>query len=379
MPDRDGRRQALVVAFGVNAADAAMDDTGAMPQFSPTQLLQALLMVQSLLLATFLWHRRVLWPLAAWLTLLGLHMGWNLALAKGMTALPDLRIGFAFAYGPLILALVRHLAWVDQPRLSRWNALPSLLAPLLLLLWPPALTALWPAVALSIAGYLWAAFRELARFHRTLRATRSAFEVQSLTWLRESLWALVALAGIDTVRMALRPLLPALDPWLAAATFAGALGFVCFLVWRGLQQPHLFAGLASADVAALADAPGRALPDELGMLANTLEQHLREQQPHLDPELSVQKLAEQLGWPAKQVSAVINQHYGRNFNDVINAARVASACALLADPTRCGDKLLAIQLDAGFGSKTVFNAAFKRETGMTPSAWRAAHGAKPQP
>ncbi|HEX5755384.1 MAG TPA: hypothetical protein VFY12_03425, partial [Arenimonas sp.] len=98
-----------------------MDDTGAMPEFSPTQLLQALLMLQSLLLATFLWQRRVLWPLAAWLTLLGLHMGWNLALAKGIAVLPDLRIGFAFAYGPLILALVRQLAWIDQSTLSRWH------------------------------------------------------------------------------------------------------------------------------------------------------------------------------------------------------------------------------------------------------------------
>lgn len=348
-----------------------------MPQFSPTQLLQAVLMAQSLLLAAFLWHRRALWPLATWLTLLGLHMGWNLALAQGVTALPDLRIGFAFAYGPLILALVRQLAWTDQPPLSRWHAAPALLAPVLLLAWPPALSALWPVVALCIAGYLWASFHELARFHRTLRATRSAFESQSLTWLRESLWALVALAGIDSLRMILRPLAPALDPWLAAATFAGALGFVCFLVWRGLQQPQLFAGLASSDVAVMAEPPGRTPPDELAPLAEQLERHLRERQPHLAPELSVQKLAEQLGWPAKQVSAVINQHYGRNFNDVINAARVATACALLADPARRGDKLLAIQLDAGFGSKTVFNAAFKRETGMTPSAWRAAHGARP--
>lgn len=345
-----------------------------MPQFSPTQLLQALLMAQSLLLAAFLWKRRALWSLALWLGLLGLHMGWNLALAHGVTVLPDLRAGFAFAYGPLIFALVHQLAWVDQPPLSRWHAVPPLVASAVLAVWPPAVTALWPAVALSIAGYLAAAFRELAHFHRALRATRSAFEVQRLTWLRESLWALVALAGIDTLRSLLRPRWPALDPWLAAATFAGALGFVYFLVWRGLQQPRLFAGLASADVAALAETPYRAPVDQLAALAVELERHLREKQPQLDPELSVQKLAEQLGWPAKQVSAVINQHYRRNFNDVINAARVARACALLADPARRGDKLLAIQLDAGFGSKSVFNAAFKRETGTTPSAWRAAHG-----
>jgi AraC-like DNA-binding protein len=347
-----------------------------MPQFNPIQLLQALLMIQSLLLAAFLWRR--LWPLAAFLALLGLHMGWNLALTHGLHGIPDARAAFAFAYGPLILAFVRQLAWTSHPRLSAWHALPSLLAPALLFVWPFALRSLWTAVAISIASYLWASFRELARFHRTLRATHSAFELQSLQWLRESLWGLVVLAAIDTLRMALRPALPALDPWLGAATFAGALGFVYFLVWRGLQQPQLFAGLAPADVAVVAEPSLRAPLNELELLASQLQQHLDETQPQLDSELSVQKLADRLGWPAKQVSAVINQHYGRNFNDVINAARVASACALLSDPARQGDKLLAIQLDAGFGSKTVFNAAFKRETGLTPSAWRATHGSKPE-
>lgn len=349
-----------------------------MPQFSLTQLLQVLLMAQSLLLATFLWNRRTLWPLASLLTLLGLHMGWNLALAQGMTALPDLRIGFALAYGPLILALVRHLAWVDPSRIARWHALPAVLMPPLVMAWPQTAIALWPVVVLSNVGYLAVSFQELARFHRALRATRSAFEVQSLTWLRESLWALVALVGIDALRMVLRPLLPAFDPWLAAMTYAGALAFVCFLVWRGLQQPQLFARLAAADVAVVTEAPIREPIERLTSLADRFERHLREQQPHLDPELTVQKLAEQLGWTPKQVSAVINHHYGRNFNDVINAARVATACALLSDPARQTDKLIAIQIDAGFGSKTVFNAAFKRETGLTPSAWRAANGTAPE-
>ena len=347
-----------------------------MLQFSPTQLLQALLMVQSLVLAAFLWRR--LWPLAAFLAILGLHMGWNLAVTHGLHGVPDLRAAFAFAYGPLILALVRQLAWTKRPGMSAWHALPSLLAPAFLFAWPSGVRSLWTAVAISIASYLWVSFRELARFHRTLRATRSAFELQSLQWLRESLWGLVVLAAIDTLRMALRPVLPALDPWLGAATFAGALVFVYFLVWRGLQQPQLFAGLAPADVDVAAEPSPRASLDELERLANQLQQHMDETQPHLDPDLSVQKLAERLGWPPKQVSAVINQHYGRNFNDVINAARVASACALLSDPGRRGDKLLAIQLDAGFGSKTVFNAAFKRETGLTPSAWRTTHGSKPK-
>lgn len=355
-----------------------------MATFTPVQVLQTVLVLQSLLLATFLFYRRVAWPLALFLLVLALHMGWNMALAQRL-ALPDLRAGFAFAYGPLMLALVRHFAWRDRPALPLLHALPAVAAALTLPLLPDLLVSIWPFVALSAFGYLWAAGRELRRFHAALRASRSSFEAQNLHWLQNALWLVLGLAAVDGLRMLLRPLWPPLDPWLAAATYAGALGFVSFLVWRGLQQPGLFARLDASDREAvvpetraapgLASEPSPELAPELSPeLGAQQRQHLDTAKPWLDPELTVQTLARQLGWPAKQVSAVINQQMGRNFNDLINAERVAEACRLLADPARAGDKLLAIQLDAGFASKSVFNAAFKRETGQTPSAWRAAQG-----
>jgi hypothetical protein len=129
-----------------------------MPTFTPVQLLQSLLLIQSLLLAAFLWRRRALWPLALFLALLGMHMGWNLVLAQGI-GIVDLRAGFALAYGPLILALVRHLAWRERPRLSPLHALAPLLAPVLLSLWPDAQTTIWPLVVFSVVAYLIAAFR----------------------------------------------------------------------------------------------------------------------------------------------------------------------------------------------------------------------------
>jgi AraC-like DNA-binding protein len=161
---------------------------------------------------------------------------------------------------------------------------------------------------------------------------------------------------------------------LIAAIYIGALAFVCALVWRGLQQPALFSGI-SEDEQDLAEPPGP-VPlagdpqQSLAGVAERIQSHLREARPHLDPDLTVQGLSDQLRLPAKLVSSAINQHLGRNFNDLINSARVEAACRLLRDPARRNDKLLAIQLDAGFGSRTVFNAAFKRETGLTPSQWR---------
>lgn len=364
--------------------------------FGPMEVLQALLLVQAALLAGLLLRRPALWPLAALLGVLALHMGWNLA-EDYAWPLPEIRPGLSFLYGPLLLAMVRRLAWRDRPALRWPHLLPALLAPLLLAAWPAGAKLLHPLIVLATAAYLVVAFRELGRFDRILKATHAAYELQALTWLRRCLWGLTAVAGFDGARLVLPRLWPGGDAWLTSATYASALALVLYLVARGWQQPDRFAGLGPEDEAALAPAMSAAadsLPDQPGQsdqsgqpgqpeapdwqpLAAELATHMHAARPFLDPELTVTQLASQLGWPAKQLSALLNQHHGRNFNDFINAARVEAACAMLADPARHDDKLIAIQLDAGFASKSVFNAAFKRQTGLTPSQWRAQHTRAP--
>ena len=49
---------------------------------------------------------------------------------------------------------------------------------------------------------------------------------------------------------------------------------------------------------------------------------MEENKPYLDPELSLQKLARQLGIQANALSRLINDGTGRNFNDFINVYRV---------------------------------------------------------
>jgi len=103
-----------------------------------------------------------------------------------------------------------------------------------------------------------------------------------------------------------------------------------------------------------------------------LDQHMTEARPYLDADLSVDQLAHQIGVPTRDLSRAINEGLGKNFFELISDYRIAEARRQLerAEP---GTTILEVMYDSGFNSKSVFNTAFKKATGMTPSAYRTRH------
>jgi AraC-like DNA-binding protein len=104
------------------------------------------------------------------------------------------------------------------------------------------------------------------------------------------------------------------------------------------------------------------------------------EKPYLDPELKAERLAEAVGISKKHLSQVINQQFTMNFKNFINKYRVEEAKKKLLDPKEQDFVLMKIALDVGFNSKSVFNEAFKKFTGMSPSEYRksnASGGQKP--
>jgi AraC-like DNA-binding protein len=93
------------------------------------------------------------------------------------------------------------------------------------------------------------------------------------------------------------------------------------------------------------------------------------EQPYLDGELRLSQLAESLDMPAHHLSQVINVTRQQTFFDFINRHRINHAESLLIDPNSASN-MLEIALASGFNSKASFNRIFKKETGMTPSAFQ---------
>ncbi len=103
-----------------------------------------------------------------------------------------------------------------------------------------------------------------------------------------------------------------------------------------------------------------------------LENLLIGQKRFLDPKITLDKMADELDLSKSHLSRIINTELQMGFPDYLNALRVAEAKIYLRHPDFANYTLLAIGLEAGFNSKTTFNAAFRKFAGCTPSDYRNA-------
>ncbi len=88
--------------------------------------------------------------------------------------------------------------------------------------------------------------------------------------------------------------------------------------------------------------------------------------------LTVGQLAAEVGLPEHRLRRLINGALGyRNFADFLNARRIESAKAALADAEKARLPISSLAFDLGYASLGPFNRAFKEATGLTPTAWRA--------
>lgn len=143
-----------------------------------------------------------------------------------------------------------------------------------------------------------------------------------------------------------------------------------FVTWFGLRQRMLDfadAGISGPAVARYA----RSALDDAGRarVAADLVRLMRERRLHADPELDLAALSRVSGWPPAYISQALNLHLDRGFFEFVADFRVEAARRRLADPAE-RRSILEIAMACGFGSKSTFNAAFRRSTGLTPSEFR---------
>lgn len=98
-----------------------------------------------------------------------------------------------------------------------------------------------------------------------------------------------------------------------------------------------------------------------------------EEKIYLNPELKLSDVAEKLNVPSYKISECINSCSDMHFFDFTNSYRVETAKLLIKDKElKQRYTIEYIVSQSGFSSKSTFNAAFKKFTGLTPTQFRAA-------
>lgn len=101
-----------------------------------------------------------------------------------------------------------------------------------------------------------------------------------------------------------------------------------------------------------------------------LENYIVNEKNYLNSELTLDLVAEKLDLSKSYLSRIINAELKMSFTDYINSLRVEEVKRYIQNPEFEKYTLIAIGLEAGFNSKSVFNNSFKKFTGFTPSEYK---------
>lgn len=222
-----------------------------------------------------------------------------------------------------------------------------------------ALISLWH---ISVIGYSIWCLLILADYRHTLHQHFANIEERERRWL---FWVVLGFLAISGWRLFVH----LTNEWFGA-DLANTLGiisnyliylFVNSLVFICIRYSSLFGVLGKVEAVNIENIQFK-------------EEHIRRitafmdsEKPHLDPDIHIESLAKKLSIPERMLSRILNQHFGKNFFEFINEHRINDAKRLLLETER---PILDILHDAGFTSKSTFNAFFKKHLGLTPSQYR---------
>ncbi len=286
--------------------------------------------------------------------------------------LPDVIL---FIFGPCIWLFVRHLLRLPKVPGKKliWHALPAFVHIFILnTVLGQHLVQNWEylsvrqiilsfygiegAAIISLFSYLLASLR-LVQAHRSqLEATPIAARFLPI-FFRIGL----VLAGCWTVSFCIHIFV--FDPTYTAYRVFWFLlvGYIYWMAYTVLLRTELFD---------LPPAPKTITLDD----ERTIQQikvFMEEQQPYMESTLKLGDLAELLNLPRHELSRLLNHGFGQTFFDFINTYRIQAFIALRNDAREADKSILQLAYQVGFNSKSAFNRAFRKITGVSPSDYHS--------
>jgi AraC-like DNA-binding protein len=122
--------------------------------------------------------------------------------------------------------------------------------------------------------------------------------------------------------------------------------------------------------------PKKSLPVDQNLgeeVMAALRKVMEEEKLWMNPALNLSLLTRQTGIPAKTISAVLNQHLNKSFNEFINGYRIDAIKARLLSAEDKNLTIAGLAYECGFNSQPTFQRAFKSIQGESPSEFLTKH------
>lgn len=102
-----------------------------------------------------------------------------------------------------------------------------------------------------------------------------------------------------------------------------------------------------------------------------LYSHMENNKPFLNPDITLESLANDISVNPRVLSQLINETFHKNFKSYILEYRIRASMQMLADSKYHKHTVLEILYEVGFNSKSAFNNQFKLLTNLTPLEYRS--------
>ena len=236
--------------------------------------------------------------------------------------------------------------------------------------------------------YFFMARRVLLSYRRSINQLYSETSRFDLNWARYLLYGYLILVCCFVVIFPLMLRFPdkfgllllfnmvIAAPYLYITSYKGIMQHTIWQIQPGINKTIFVHKMQEAEQAVVTDGQRsntfriRLSRDRIKELSRRVIKLMELEKVYLETELTLQQLANKLKVPAYQVSQTLNEGMGKNFYDLVNGYRVEEAKELLLDPRNRNYTILSVGFEAGFNSKTTFNAVFKKFTGLTPTEFR---------
>ena len=223
----------------------------------------------------------------------------------------------------------------------------------------------------QVVLYLISCIKVISNYRKGLKNYFSTVDKINFSWLSYTVGAFIIMWSVDFINIYLDKIdliTPFISDSLIFISVFINFAFVILLFYRALHEPQFLLNISQENQEKY-QGSNLTLDDKKKYL-ETIQEYFSQNKAYLNSSLTISDVAESTQISIKYISQVLNELVNKNFYDFTNTFRIELAKEKLLSNEGESLTILEILYDAGFNSKSAFNAAFKKHTGITPTEYR---------